>query len=325
MAVRTFTEQINDLYTTTWINMKDTVADQIFDATPFYYFLKENGGMEATTGGRQIEEPLQYAKNEQVQWITRGGTVPLNDYEHLTTTKWDWKYLTASIVRFGIEDQQNSGSKTKLMDIVTKKLANTQDSLVDELESKLFAAAAAGDEIDGLQLLVKDDPTSSTSIGGINQSTYTWWANKATNMTGESFATYGADRMRTLLNNTSNNKMSERPDIIVCGQTPYEYYEDSILEHYRVTSNKLADKGFETQQFKGIPMIWSPSCANTRMYFLNTKYIKFKYDPSMFFDMTEWKPIPNQVNDFAAQIALACSFTVSKRRCQGVLYNIDTA
>lgn len=324
MTVRTFTEQINDLYTTTWINMKETVADQIFDATPFYYWLKENGGLETATGGRQIEEPLQYAKNGQIDWINRGGTVSLNDFEHLTTSYWDWKYLTASIVRFGVEDQQNSGSKTKLMDIVEKKLANTKDSLVDEMESKLFASAATGNEIDGLQLLVKDDPTTSTSIGGINQATYTWWANKATNMTGESFATYGADRMRTLLNNCSNNKMSEKPDIIVTGQTPYEYYEDSILEHYRVTNNKLADKGFMSQQFKGIPMIWSPSCANTRMYFLNTKYLKLKYDPNMFFDMTAWKAIPNQVNDFAAQIVSAFSFTVSKRRCQGVLYNIDT-
>jgi hypothetical protein len=91
----------------------------------------------------------------------------------------------------------------------------------------------------------------------------------------------------------------------------------------RLTNTKLADAGFQNQTFKGIPMVWTPTMTQ-RMYFLNTRFIEFIYDPMYFFDMTEWKSIPNQPNDRAAQIELACSFVTSRRRVLGVLSTINT-
>ncbi len=322
MAVRTLSESLDNLYTTTWQNMKDTVRDQIFDATPFWFWMKDKGKLDPVQGGRYLTEPLQYATNGNVTWIGKGGTVSLNDYEFLTTAKYDWKYLVGSIVRFGVDDQQNRG-KNQIINLMNAKLDNTQNSLIDEMETRL-AGTGTGNQIFGLQTLVADDPTASTSVGEINQNTYSWWRNKFTDMASESFATFGVNRMRTMLNNVMNNLRSDAPDIILSGQTPYEYYEDNILDHYRVQNNKLADMGFQNQTFKGLPMIWSPSVANTRMYFLNTNFLSFKYDPMMNFDMTEWKPIPDQVNDRAAQIILAGALTTSRRRAQGVIFGIDT-
>ena len=34
----TLTEQLDNLYTTTWQNMKSVVGDNIFDATPFWFW-----------------------------------------------------------------------------------------------------------------------------------------------------------------------------------------------------------------------------------------------------------------------------------------------
>lgn len=325
MAIRTLSESLDNLYTTTWQHMKETVRDQIFDATPFWFFLKEKGRLKPENGGRYITDPLQYAKNDNIQWITKGGTVPLNDTEILTTSKWDWKYLTGSLVRFGVDDQQNRG-KQQIINFMNAKLENTKNALASDLETKLFAAAAAGNEFDGLQRLVADDPTASVSVGDINQSTYSWWRNKFKDMASSSFASNGAAEMRTILNNVSNNLGMDKTDIIISGQTPYEWYEDAVLDnYYRTYDTKMADMGFENQKFKGIPWVWSPSCANTRMYFLNTNFITLRYDPAMNFDMTKWKDIPDQVNDRAAQIIFACSLTVSRRRCQGVIFGIDTA
>lgn len=328
----TLTEVLDNLYTTTWQNMKETVADNIFDATPFYFWLKSKGRMRQEQGGRFITEPLQFAKSDQVKWIGRGGVVPLNDFQFLTVARYDWRYLVGSLVRFGVDDQQNRG-KNQIINMINAKLENLKSALITELETRLAGgsgAVAAGTTtedapaFDGLQTLVADDPTASLTVGGINQQTETWWRNHSEDMNGVSFSSgAGLDRMRTILNRTGNNQKSEFPDLILCGQMPYEYYEDSVLPLYRVTSNKLADAGFQNQMYKGIPMVWSPSIG-TRMYFLNTNYISFVYDPAMFFDMTDWKPIPNQVNDRAAQIITACALTVSRRRCQGVIYNINT-
>jgi len=328
------TEALDNLYTTTWQNMGTTVRDNIFNALPFWFWLKEKGRMETVEGGRWLSEPLMYDKSDNVTWIGRGGTAPMNTKQILTTAKYDWRYLVGSIVRFGVDDQQNRG-RNEIINLMNTTMENTKNSLATEMEIRLFGGSGAvvagtttetNPSFDGLQYLVPDDPTSAANpAGGIDSSLYTWWRNQATNMTGKSFATFGISYMRTIMNNCMNNLKMDAPDIIVSGQTPYEAYEDTILPAYRITNNKLGDMGFENIQFKGRPMIWSPSCANTRMYFLNTNFIKFVYDPMMMMDMTAWKDIPNQVNDRVAQIITACTFKVSRRRCQGVVFGIDTA
>jgi hypothetical protein len=83
----------------------------------------------------------------------------------------------------------------------------------------------------------------------------------------------------------------------------------------------MGDAGFQNIEFRGIPIVWSPAIT-TRMYFLNTRFLKFKYDPMLNFDMTEWKDIPNQVNDRAAQVILAGNLMTGRRRVHGVIHNI---
>ena len=328
MAIVQLTEFLDDLYTTTWQNMKDDAADQIFDATPFWAWMKANNRMETIEGGRWIGEPLSYDKNDNISWLRKGSTVSLNDFKHLTTAKYDWRYLSGSLVRFGVDDQQNRG-KNMIIKYLDSKINNTKDALADEMETRLFGSDGDTDPehpaFDGLQILVADDPTASVSIGGFDQSTFDWWRNKTNNMTGVSFATSGVSRMRTMFNDVSQNKRNDAPDIIVSGQTPYEYYEDEALDILQIQNTRMAELGFDHQTFKGRPWIWSPACANTRMYFLNTKYLKYVYDPAYFFDMTQWKDIPDQVNDRAAQILTACQFITNRRRTQGVIHTIDTA
>lgn len=319
------TEVLDNLYASTWQHMRGETIDNIFDATPFWFWMKEHNKLRPVEGGRHILETLEYAQNDGVGFIGRGGTVNMNDREFLTDAVYDWRYLQAPLVRFGVDDQKNRG-KTRILNLVNSKLSNAQESLGTTLESTLFAGAGAeGGAFDGLQLLVADDPTTAVSVGQIPQNTETWWRNKTDNMTGVSFATNGTARMRTMLNNCMNNRKMDRPDILVTTQFVHEQYEDNVLDKYQHTDKRLNDLGFENLKFKNIPMVWSPSCGAGRLYFLNTRFLSFVYDPALFFDMTEWKAIPDQINDRAAQIMTACSFTTNRRRVHGVLRGIDTA
>jgi hypothetical protein len=186
MAVATLSENLDNLYTTTWEHRKGKAHDNIFTATPFWFWMKEKGKLKTEMGGRFIMEPLEYAKNDSVEWIVKGSAVSLNDFEFLTESKWDWKYLTGSVVRFGVDDQQNRG-RAQIIKLMTRKLDNLENSLVDTLETALFAAKS-GNSIEGLQNLVPDDPTgASYDAGGIDQSTYSWWRNQYTNATGRRY------------------------------------------------------------------------------------------------------------------------------------------
>jgi hypothetical protein len=338
MAVQgSYTQFLDNLYTTTWQNRQDGTADNIFNATPFWFWMKENGRMTPQRGGRFIEENLEYAANANTAWVQKGSTVSLNDFEFLTVAQYQWRYLAASIVRFGIDDQQNAG-KAKIMSLMQSKMDNTEQSLIEIFESQLTGSVGTvnGIEIaiDGLQCLVADNPTinfggNGIAVGGIDSSatsptSSTWWQNQYYNMNGVSFGTSGVAQMRHMLNNCMQNRIGDRPDIILCDQTTYEYYENATLQYLRITNNKLGDAGFENQTFKQIPMVWSPT-VTSRMYFLNSRFLKFIYDPAQYFSMTEWKPIPDQINDRAAQIITACQLTTDRRRVHGVLSNINTA
>lgn len=324
--VNTFTETLDDLYTTTWQKRLPGVFDNIFGAAPFWYWLREKGKLRPVRGGRFLETNLAYAKNTTVQWITRGGTVAMNDFKFLTVAQYNWRYLVANILRFGVDEQQNSGD-SRILNWVTEKLNNTEESLVDTLETALVGGSgAASNAIDGLQFLVPDAAnvaSSAFNAGGIDPSVYTWWQNQAISMTGSSFAVNGINNMRHLLNLCMNNRKMDAPDIILTDMASYEKYEDTVLPLLRITNNKLADAGFDNQTYKRIPMVWTPAMSQ-RMYFLNTRFIECVYDPAHLFEMTEWKAIPQQVNDRAAQIESALCFMTNRRRVLGVISGIDT-
>ena len=333
-----YTQFLDNLYTTTWQARMAGVADNVFAATPFWFWMKDKGRMRPQRGGRFIEENLEYAANNNITWVAKVSTVDLSDFEFLTVAQFQWRYLAASIVRFGVDDQQNSG-KAKILELAKSKIDNTENALITEFETRLCGGpgtqtagttTASAPAFDGLQCLVADNPTTNSGgdgimIGGIDSSNalYTWWQNQYKNMTGVSFATSGVSYMRTMLNNCMNNRREDRPDILVSDQTTYEYYENAVLAYLRIQNTKLADVGFENQTFKNIPMVWTPSMAN-HLYFLNTRFLTLTYDPAMYFDMTEWKPIPDQINDRAAQIITAATLTTNRRRVQGVISNINT-
>ncbi len=80
MATPTRTEILDDLYTTTWNNRKKEVTDSIFTATPLTNELFKRGGITYNgTGGRFLEIPLSYAKNETVKSLGRGDTISLSE------------------------------------------------------------------------------------------------------------------------------------------------------------------------------------------------------------------------------------------------------
>lgn len=315
------TEALDNLYTSTWQNMKGEVADQIFDATPFWFWLRQNGRLEAVPGGRFLTEPLRYAASSNVNFVRRGDALPLADKEFLTVAKEDWRYLADSIVRFGVDDQQNRG-KNQILSLMNAKLENSRDSLVDTIETRL-AGSAGTDQFNGLQDLIADAPATGT-VHGINSATDTWWRNQTDDMTGVAFDALGVGRMLQMMNNCSNNLRMDRPDFLLTGQTVFQYYWEETITQRRVTNKTLGDAGFQNVEFMGTPLVWAPTIG-TRIYFINSRFLRFKYDPQMFFDMTEWKAIPAQINDRVAQIVLAGNLMTSRRRTLGVMHTIDTA
>ena len=131
--------------------------------------------------------------------------------------------------------------------------------------------------------------------------------------------------MRDMIDDWSKSLGNARPDIILTDKATYRLYNASIDDKLRIITQKVGDMSFQTLTFEGLPILATDTCPTSsngsRMYFIDCDHVTMFYDPGMFFDMTEWKPVPNQLKR-AAQIVTACNMITTMRRSSGVIFDI---
>ncbi len=328
---RELTETLDTLYTTTWQLMRETAIDNIFRATPFWYYMQERDRTRPESGGRWIGIPIEHdTHDDSIKWMSRKQDLETEvnaaDKELLTTAYYKWTYLSVSVMRVWQDEMQNRG-KSQIMRIVDQKLSNAEKTLTKNLESELFNDATDDDKLHGLRHLVSDDAANppgsgdyDDKVGDIDPSDHSFWENQSDNMTGLNPATHLVPRMRTIFNDCSEG--DDTPNLIACDQGTYELYEDETLEFMKIVNRREGDASFDEIYFKGQPMIWSSSAPEEKMYFLNTDYLEWVYDPDINFEMTPWKDAKEDL-ERVAQILVAGQLVTSNRRMQGVLYNIN--
>ena len=317
-------ESLNTLYSTTWQLMRDQSVDNIFTATPFWYWLYSKGRIRREMGGRWIGIQLLYAKNTTVASLGPGGTVDITNANTLTTAKYDWKYLAGSVVRLFSEDTENRG-RSQIQNLAESKLKNLELALIDTLESQSLAlGTASANDLVGLQSIVKNDPTTNPAdppgnIGGIDAATNTYWRNQTRTWSTAGMSAGDADiafNMRKLYNLCSVG--NDHPTLGLTEDTQYERYEASLTNILRIVDKDMGDVGFEALRYKGMALAWSPSAPANELRMLNERYLEFVIESSADFHMTSWKGIPNQL-DRVAQIVVKGALVTSNRRMQGVL------
>ena len=317
---QSWTQTIDDLFTTTWSKRRTKATEQAFLKTPLIFWFRQKGRIENIAGHTRIEIPLEYGSNETVRWVDKGDTVPITDATLLTMAYEDWKYVSVSIPRFWQDDQKNRG-EARIISLVDTKLGAAERALNEEFERILNGDGSGSKEPNGLQNLISATPTLGT-LHGINRVSYDWFRNQQKTSTGSS-SLYLISDMRTTLNNCLRYSGSELKDIIIMTtQSIFEYYEDECFEMKVLQNTMLADAGFDTLNFRGRPMIWGPSAPDGNMYFINPNYIKMICDEAYWMDMTDWKQIPNQPNDRVAQIVCVFNVICSRPICQNVLTGI---
>jgi hypothetical protein len=314
-APASLTEQFDTLYSTTWQLMREEVVDNIFNATPFWFWLSSRRRVRRETGGRWIGVQLMYGKNTTVATLGPGGVVDITPQDPITTARFNWKWLAGSVIRLYSEDHMNAGQQ-QIMNLLQAKLKNLELSMIDKLESMGFGDGTGngGLDFDGLGNLVST--TAGLNVGGIDSTQQTWWDNKR-----KSYVASNGIRkeLTTMYNNVSIG--NDHPTLILTTQAVVEMYEDTLTNILRIMDNRFGDAGFEALAFKGAAMTWSPSCPAGNAYFLNERYMELVVESNSDFVMTDWKPIPNQL-DRVAQVVLMANLVVSNRRMQGVLTGI---
>lgn len=325
MALPSVTTTFDNLYTSTWNLVRRNAEDVIFKSRALWVQLTKKGKKRSETPiGTWIGIPLEYAVNQTVAAIGRGGTVSIADTEFLTEAKYNWKYIAGSVVRYYQDEKQNRG-RAQILNLVSAKLRNCRKSIEKKLNTDAFGDGTGdgGKTIGGLDTYIVEAPSSGT-VANINRANYTWWANKYKDLSTKEISVYMVPYMRTLFNDCSEGDGVDTPDFLITDQGSYEDYMAEADEIHRLVNKDLYDAGFPNVEFMGKPLTWDAACKANSMYFLNLDYIEMVVD-DINFEMTDWKSIPNQPGDRVAQMIFGGNLVISNMARQGVLFDIGEA
>ena len=129
--------------------------------------------------------------------------------------------------------------------------------------------------------------------------------------------------MRTAIN-TLNSRGGKGCDLIFTHQDVFEDYEDTQDGLKRYESKMVADAGFTSLTFKGIPMTFDAGAISGEMYFLNSENIKWEVHKEADMTMSPegfQTPIGQDVT--TAKILFQGNVTVNNRRRLGVATGIS--
>lgn len=282
------------------------LVDNIFDSNPLLQRLKKKS-YERVDGGTSIMQPLNYAQASAVEWYSGADTLNTTDNDVITAAEYQWKQQHGAIILNRMDELKNSGDAAKLK-FVKQKTQIVEQSMKDAMGTGLYSSGSNTKSINGLRVLV----SASNTVGGISQSTYSWWAAQ----TDSSSTVVAMSALQTMFNRCSIG--SDSPTVGMSTRAIYNLYYALLQPQQRFTDSETAKGGFSSLMFNGIPLIVDSHCPSASLYFLNEKYLHLYYHPQEDFRFEPFqKPINQNVQ--VGHIYWAGNFGSSNNRMQGVL------
>lgn len=332
---------------TTLFNVKGELVDQISTSNVFlYYIMKKNSLYKGNSAiGDRMQVPLMYALAPADSY-SGYDVLDTTPTDGITSAFFDWAQFATHVSISGLEEKKNKGEAAivKLLTAKTKQAvmgieekfakALLQGNLLNSgnVYDAYVSPANGSTFIEPLGSLVRYDPSTSDTIGNINQATYSWWRNQ----TKTSAATTNAGllaEMRNMYNNVGKGAGGSA-DLILCDQTTFELYEAALSTFHQNASWKKADIPFDNVEFRGKPVVWDEFIPNVyanttdtstatggTMYFLNSKFFGIEYESATNFEPQGFVKPDNQ-DAKVNQILWLGASSVSQRRKQGVIGKI---
>ena len=279
--------------------------DNVFNSNPLLQRLKSKGRYKSVDGGNKILAPLEYDDVSASGWYTGSETLSVTDNDVFTAAAVDWCQLYASVLVSGRDKLINMGD-SRVIDFVASKVKNAEKTMAAQLSTGIYSDGSDAKSIVGLRDWVATDQT----VGGISQTTYTWWAGQVDSTT----TTLAISSMQTLYHNCVLNNM--QPSVGVSTKANYNRYYAVLQPQQRFVDSQTAKGGYTSLMFNGIPLIADTSVPSGHLFFLNEEFITLAYHPERDMSFTGFKDPINQDVE-AAQVLWMGGFMSTNNRCHG--------
>ena len=313
------------------------LVDNIFNSNILTH--KMLGQSEPVASGNKVLQPIEYGKTGDVSFYEGYDTITATKQEVFTDAAYDWVQLRASIIYSGREQALNSGSE-RVVDLISAKVKNAEKAMKDAFGNQLYSdndgIAVTGANSDN-KLSIKgfiglDHIVSKTrTLGGIESEANVnlWWDAQTKAVTGSpTYSTMAAGQIQDVIREMYGmcSIDNDKPDLIVCPQVIFDAYEESLSAQKRfgASDKALADAGFTNLLYRGTPVVVDDHCPAGKMFFLNTKYLKFRHHASRNFAFDGFQKPVNQ-DAAVAHIYWLGALVCSNPRMLGKVSGLPTA
>ena len=269
---------VGDLIATTLRGRSKMVADNFTNSTALFSKLKAKGKVKPFTGGTNIFHEIAYQENSTFKRYSGAESLDIRQSEHLTAAEYALKQASIAVIMTGLERIQNSGEE-QMLDLLDERINNAEGTFVNRLAADVYSDGTAdnGKQMTGLQALVSKSPATGT-VGGISRVNYMFWRNlyDATAPTKLNAEQLLLDMWLKLVRGT------DKPDIIIAGNTSYGHLYNAMLERQRFTpaAGKMADDGWDSIKFKGAEIVLDGghggSAPDNSFYLLNCDHLFYR-------------------------------------------------
>jgi len=292
--------------------LKNDPVDQVNINRPLIKKLME--GKKPYVGGLQyVVEQLRYANDSNFQSYFGDTQVTYNRKRTLQQAKYTWGSFhdgfglnEDELAQNGIvmTDDKNSvpteSEKVQLTNLLQENSETLKLGFQENFDYMLHLdGTQSATNIPGLDLLVSTTPTVSLTVGGLDQSVYTWWQNTAITAINSSTTGLLTQQMEIAWRDATRYG-GFAPDYILCG----ELFLDAYRTDAKNTINRtvfMKDEAEPTKldgsvgegtrtglYFKNVELIWDPVMTvldtlyaptipwEKRCYFLNTRFLKLR-------------------------------------------------
>lgn len=331
------TAELTDIVATTLENRSGEMADNFTNNNILLRELKKSGRVKPFSGGREIVEELAYfdANTSNAGFYSGWDTLPTNVNSPITASRWDIKQAAVPIAISGLEELQNAGTE-QVIDLLDARMEIAEGELMNLCNYALFGdgTGGGGKYFDGLQKIVADDPTTSTSVGSINQATWSFWQNTIVDASVESISP-SSTTIQQLMNLAAVRTVrgSDGPNLAIADSVYFTYFMESLQAIQRITSDADAAAGFTALQYNGTGrritvymgdgMTFDTNGTGmpaSHMYFLNTKYMKWRPHSRRNFSPMGGDRVPVNQDGLVKYMGVAGNLTCNGRKFQCVIH-----
>lgn len=357
-APNNITTYLDSVFSTSIANYSKSLKDNIGASNAFLYDLLKSDMYQEADGGTYITEQLMYALAPMDSY-SGYDELSVQTTDGITQAAFEWRQAASPISYNMKEVVQNMH---KIIDLVDARIQQSELG-IQEGWAQAFMwgnGAASGNlydaktslvnsskNVDPLPLMVSYDVTSSRTIGGLDQSTLTWWRNKTATSAATTYTAY----MYELENmyNLCALGTGGPPTHILMDQVSYQLFIHAYFSVYKANPDALNNeypfvgKKFLTAKIimdDKVPDYYSNAVGTlsggavdptTLTYgtaiFLNSKFIKVRYWAQRDFELLKdesGKSFVKPINGDSriGHVGWMGNTTISNRRKHGVLAKI---